>query len=137
MAAIEVLDIVLNSGGLDYETLGWGLYGLSAGHMVSASRRKASPILSYKKRLYEALRKMPSMNSMARKDLDSIACCGGKIEVLAKSNREIHICANLLLQHFRRDGWRRIRWYHAVAVAKRWIDHLGLVHEEPSARRNL
>jgi hypothetical protein len=66
------------------------------------------------------------MESTVRKDLDSVACCGGKIEVLAKANKEIHICANLLLQQFRREEWQRIRWYHTVAVAKRWAEHLGL-----------
>jgi hypothetical protein len=79
--------MMLSSGELDYESLGWGVYGLSAGYMASPSRREASPILSYKKRLHDALRTMPSMNSTARKDLDSVACCGGKIEVWAKVNR--------------------------------------------------
>ncbi|KAH4184214.1 hypothetical protein HBI49_210020 [Parastagonospora nodorum] len=120
----EVLEGILDSSDLDFETLGWGVYGLSAGYMVSTTRREASPILAYKKRLHDALRKMPSINSRVRKNLDSVACCGGKIDVLAKANREIHICANLLLQQFRREEWRRVRWYHAVAVAKRWADHL-------------
>lgn len=123
----EVLECILDSGDLDHETLGWGVYGLSAGCMVSSSRREASPILAYKKRLHDALQKMPSIDSTVRKNLDSVACCGGKINVLAKANREIHICANLLLQQFRREEWRRIRWYHAVAVAKRWADHLELI----------
>jgi hypothetical protein len=54
---------------------------------------------------------------------------GGKVEVLAKTNREIHVCANLLLQQFRREKWNRIRWYHGVAVAERWIRNLGLESE--------
>lgn len=121
----DALEKIIDSGDLDYETLGWGVYGLSAGYMVSTSRREASPILAYKKRLHDALQKMPSIDSTVRKSLESVACCGGKINVLAKANREIHICANLLLQQFRREEWRRIRWYHAVAVVKRWAD-LGL-----------
>jgi len=46
--------------------------------------------------------------------------------MLAKARREIHICANLLLQQFSREEWRRVRWYHGVAVVEQWIKHLGL-----------
>lgn len=123
---IAVLESLLDASTLDYVTMGWGIYGLSTGYIGHASWREDSPFLSFKLRLHTALRKMPTMNSTIRKEIDSVACCGGKVEVLAKANREIHICANLLLQQFRREKWERIRWYHAIAVAQRWIEHLGL-----------
>lgn len=64
---IEILEQILNSGYLDHETLGWGVYGLSAGYITNASRREAKLVLSYKKRLHDALCKMPSMDAKVRK----------------------------------------------------------------------
>jgi hypothetical protein len=48
------------------------------------------------------------------------------VEVLAKANRQVHICASLVLQRFRQEGWHRIRWWHGVKVAERWVQRLGL-----------
>ena len=50
-------------------------------------------LLSLKMRLYDALRKMPSMNSHHRKQHGSSASIVGQVSVLAKANREIHICS--------------------------------------------
>jgi hypothetical protein len=121
---IEVPEILLNTADLDYITMGWGIYGLSAGYMEHTSREK-SPFLSFKFRLHDALQKMPTIDSTTRKEIDSVACYGGDIAMLAQANREIHICANLMLQQFRRKEWKRIRWYHMIAVAQRWLDHWG------------
>jgi hypothetical protein len=119
-----ILELVTESSDLDHETFGWGLYGLCAGYIHHTSWRTDSAFLSLKTRLYNALRKMPSMNSIHRKQHGSTTNTIGQVSVLAKANREIHICANLLLQQFRSEQWRRIRWYHGVAVAQRWIENL-------------
>jgi hypothetical protein len=130
---IEVLEILLNTADLDYITMGWGIYGLSAGYIEHTSREEL-PFLSFKFRLHDALQKMPTMDSTTRKEVDSVACCGGNIAVLAKANREIYICANLMLQQFRREEWKRIRWYHMIAVAQNWLDHLALKAKEVSVK---
>jgi hypothetical protein len=130
---IQVLEMLLNTDDIDYIIMGWGVYGLSAGYMGQASRED-SPFLSYKSRLHDALQKMPTMTSTSRKEIDNVASCGGKPQVLAKANREIHICANLMIQQFRREEWTRIRWYHMIAVAQRWLDHLGLKAGEASIK---
>jgi hypothetical protein len=97
---IEVLELLLHTADLDCITTGWGIYGLSAGYM-GHTPREDSPFSLYKLRLHDALQKMPTMNSTSRKETDSVAGCGSKIDVLAKSNRQIHIRADLIPQQFR------------------------------------
>jgi hypothetical protein len=122
---LSVLDLVLGTGDLDHGTFGWGIAGLCAGYINHASLHEDASFLSLKTRLHSALRKMSSREPTWKKNQEQT---DGKIHVLAKTNREVHVCATLLLQQFRREKWTRIRWYHAVAVAERWAEHLGLVH---------
>jgi hypothetical protein len=132
---ISVLETVLESGDLHHEIFGWGVIGLCAGYIGHSHWREDSPFLSLKTRLHDALKKMPSMDSTYRKTKDGVASAGGMVGYLAKTNREIHVCANLLLQQFRREEWKRIRWYHAVAVAQKWIENLGLENEPVRSRK--
>lgn len=124
-ATIEVVDSVLETGNLDHETLGWGIYGLAAGHMHEVSWRDNSLLLSLKTRLHDGLLQLPNMDTQRKRPATTLVAAG-RVEVLAKANRNIHICANLLLQQFRREEWNKTRWYHGVAVAERWIRNLGL-----------
>jgi hypothetical protein len=87
-----------------------------------------------KMRLHDALKQLPSMDSSGCKRDVVIVSAGEKVWTLARANREVHICANVLLQQFRWEEWKRIRWHHAIAVAQRWIDRLGL---ESNATGNL
>lgn len=126
--AIVVLEDIIQSGDLDHESFGWGILGLCAGYMPG-HWSEDSLFLAHKMRLHDALKQLPSMDSPGFKRDVVTANVGEKIWMLAKANREVHICANLLLQQFRREEWKRIRWYHAIAVAQRWMGRLNL---EPS-----
>jgi hypothetical protein len=126
---ISVLELVLETGELHHEMLGWGVIGLCAGYVGHAHWREDSLFLSLKTRLQDALKKMPSMEPTHRRIKDGVANAGGMVGYLAKANREIYVCANLLLQQFRREEWQQIRWYHAAAVAQRWTENLSLNDE--------
>jgi hypothetical protein len=132
---ISVLELVLQTGELHHEILGWGVIGLCAGYVAHAHWREDSHLLSLKMLLHDALKQTPSMDSTHRRTKDGVASAGGMVGYLAKANREVHVCANLLLQQFRREEWQRIRWYHAVAVARRWIENLGLEGEAVPKRK--
>jgi hypothetical protein len=127
-STIAALETVIEAGNLDHETFGWGIFGFSSGYVGKPSWRDDSQFLALKTRLHDALQQMPNMDAHRRRSAITKET-GGKVEVLAKTNREIHVCANLLLQQFRREKWNRIRWYHGVAVAERWIRNLGLESE--------
>lgn len=127
-ATKTVLDNILETGNLDHETFGWGIYGLSTGYMPRASWQENSKFTSLQTRLHDGLLQMLDMDQR-RKRPTTPTSSGGQVEVLAKANRQIHVCANLLLQQFRREEWKKIRWYHGMAVAERWIEHLGLEGE--------
>jgi hypothetical protein len=126
---IELLEMILVSCQLHHEMFGWGIIGLCAGYIGHSHWREDSEFVALKGRLHDALKAMPSMDSPYRKNKESVTNAGGALEYLARNNRAIHVCANLLLQQFRREEWSRIRWYHAVAVAERWIENLGLGNE--------
>jgi hypothetical protein len=126
---IEVLEMILVSCQLHHEMFGWGIIGLCAGYIGHSHWREDSEFVALKGRLHDALKAMSSIDSLYRKNKESVANAGGALEYLARNNRAIHVCANLLLQQFRREEWSRIRWYHAVAVAERWIENLGLGNE--------
>jgi hypothetical protein len=126
---IVVLETITVSCELHHENFGWGVVGLCAGYIGHSHWREESSFVALKGRLHDALKKMPSMDSRYRRNKSSVASAGGMIECLAKENRAIHVCGNLLLQQFRREEWARIRWYHAVAVAQSWIANLGLEDE--------
>jgi hypothetical protein len=122
---LSILELITEQNDFDHETFGWGIYGLCAGYIHHSSWKADTSFLSLKMRLYDALRKMPSMNPTHQKQHGSSTSIVGQVSVLAKANLEVHICANLHLQQFRGEEWRRIRLYHGVAVAQRWIEKLG------------
>ena len=47
-------------------------------------------------------------------------------EELTRSGRDIHTLGHILLYEFRKGGWKRIKWGHAVQVAERWAGAFGL-----------
>lgn len=99
---VSILEAISRTGDLDHETLGWGIFGMCAGHVTYDSRPEEEAFLSLKKRLHVALRAMPSMDAPIRKTEGNLTKIGGRLTTpLTKANREIHVCANLLLQQFR------------------------------------
>ncbi|KAH7082961.1 hypothetical protein BKA63DRAFT_486375 [Paraphoma chrysanthemicola] len=125
---VDMLESLIRNGDLNHETFGWGILGLGAGYIGHASWKEDSLFLAHKTRLHDALVQMPSMDAPVRRERLSLSS-GGHVGVLAKANREIHVCDNLLLQRFQREEWKRIRWYHGVAVVQKWIAHLGMEPE--------
>jgi hypothetical protein len=125
-SAISALEKAIETGDLGHEILGWGVFGLSAGYISHASWREDSLFLSLKTRLHSGLLQIQSMNARGENKSGSTRGAGEGIKILARANREVHVCAHLLLQQFKREEWKRIRWYNAVAVAQKWINHLKL-----------
>lgn len=85
-----------------------------------------------KHRLHEALLATPNMDSPRRRK-ELVVEGEGTVEILAKAHRQVHICANLVLQRFRQEGWHRIRWWHGIQVAEIWIERLRLADEMKAA----
>ncbi|KAJ4324296.1 hypothetical protein N0V94_001354 [Neodidymelliopsis sp. IMI 364377] len=127
---VVLLEEILATGDLDHESFGWGIYGLCAGYMYPPSEALYEVFEEHKHRLHEALLALPTTSSPRRKREELYVQGEGKVEVLAKANRQVHICASLVLQRFRQEGWHRIRWWHGVKVAETWIVKLGLGDEE-------
>ena len=123
---VDVLEEVLATGDLDHESFGWGVLGLCAGYMYPPSEASYEMFEEHKHRLHEALLALPTIDSPRRKREELFVKGEGRVEVLAKANRQVHICASLVLQRFRQEGWHRIRWWHGVKVAERWVQRLGL-----------
>lgn len=122
---ITVLEEILDGGKLDQETYGWGIYGLASGHQEPPTRAAANrkPVSSFKYRLQAALSALPSLNRSSRNEYVLNERTG--VERLVKARKEVHLCTVLLLMRFRQDQWRCIRWWHAIAVAERWLRSLG------------
>lgn len=123
---VSIIETITRTGEIDHVNLGWGIYGMCAGHVGYASKREEEAFLSLKDRLHFALRLLPSMDAPIRREDDQARLSGNSVMPIATLNREIHITANLHLQQFRRENYARIRWYHGIAVASRWIQHLRL-----------
>lgn len=126
---VELLEVILATGDLDHESFGWGIWGLCAGYVYPPSEASYEIFEGHKNRLHEALVALPAIESSTRK-MEQISVSGDKrIEVLAKANRQVHICASLVLQRFRQEGWHRIRWWHGIKIADKWAARLGLEDE--------
>jgi hypothetical protein len=111
---ISILEQLLDLGELAVEPLSWGILALSSGYISS------DPLFSsHKERLCTAI------ESFTRRGF-VIKTPSGCILKRSAAIRQVHCCATMLLQIMRRD-WSRLRWYHGVQVAKRWIDHLGII----------
>lgn len=124
-ATVDVLEEVLSTGDLDHESFGWGIWGLCAGYMCPPSEASYEVFIEQKHRLHEALLALPTKAASTQRNSEGVKG-EGRVEFLAKANRQAHICASLVLQRFRQEGWHRIRWWHGVKVAERWIARLGL-----------
>lgn len=125
---IDILEGVLATGDLDHESFGWGIWGLCAGYMYPPSEASYEVFEEHKHRLHEALLALPTMDSTRRKKTE-LGKGEGRVELLAKANRQVHICASLVLQRFRQEGWHRIRWWHGMKVAERWVARLDLADD--------
>jgi hypothetical protein len=130
-ATTALLEDILEAGNLDHESFGWGVYGLAAGYIapLSLSEDSIDEFKSQKARLHDALLALPSMSSPERKREEIVVKGERRVEVLVKARRQVHICASLLAQHLRQEGWRRVRWGHGVKVAERWAEAAGLKAE--------
>lgn len=126
-ATVNALESLLEDGGLDLEVCAWGLIGLAAGYeaptTTSAAQKKE--LLSYKNRLKAALISLPSLNSPLSTSSSGVPP-QQRLIMLTKARREIHICSNMLIQQFRREGWAGIQWYHGITVAERWLENIGM-----------
>jgi hypothetical protein len=135
-ATTALLEDILTTGNLDHESFGWGVYGLAAGYMVPPCE-SLDDFKSQKARLHDALLALPSMGSPERKREELVVKGERRVEVLVKARRQVHICASLLVQQFRREDWRHVRWGHGVKVAERWAEMLGLTAESNGRRKGL
>ncbi|KAH7135415.1 hypothetical protein B0J11DRAFT_576001 [Dendryphion nanum] len=122
---IALLDIILNSHALTLEDFGWGMYGLVAGAMYPASSDEL--FQSHKQRLHAALLSLPSLNRKPGERAPGAVKTtpAGRVHTLSTANRSVHICATMLVQGMRRDGWRVLRWGHGVKVVEAWVKTLG------------
>jgi hypothetical protein len=123
---VQLLERMLDSGSLRYETFGWGIFGLSAGYLSSDSF-----FSGMKERLGDALRTLPRISTHAGERLEAehhrlrSRSRHGRLLSLTRANRDIHICATMLLQSIRSD-WNRVRWYHGIKVCEQWMAQINL-----------
>ncbi|CAE6996022.1 hypothetical protein CFE70_000220 [Pyrenophora teres f. teres 0-1] len=127
---ITVLEEILDHGSLPQEPFGWGVFALSTGYLHSRHTNIAyrDVFSNHKYRLRSALERMPSLDRKRRNAY--VISERPSMEALVKARREIHTVGHILLSKFRQDGWKRVRWYHAITVTERWIQAFGLVPEE-------
>lgn len=126
---VVLLEEVLTTGNLDHESFGWGIFGLCAGYMYPPSEASYEVFEEHKHRLHEALLALPKTDSPRHERAELVVKGDEKVEVLARANRQVHICASLVLQRFRQEDWHRVRWWHGVKVADRWVGMLGMADE--------
>lgn len=65
-AAIAAPEEVLESDKMDLETVGWCIFGLTSGYVARPGKAPDARILSYKTRLRNALKMLPSMDAPGR-----------------------------------------------------------------------
>lgn len=128
-AAVATLEELLQSGKLDAEVIGWGIFGLSSGYMArSATSSIVDNVQSYKMRLRKAFDLITSLDSTGQQWIRYRGRMR-KVRVLATARSGIHSCTTMLLQCFRQDQWRSIRWWHVIVIAERWASILDLDHD--------
>jgi hypothetical protein len=124
---VDLLEEMIRSGDLSLEAFGWGMFGLSIGYTNHILWNEDTEYLANKTRLHDALVQLPSMDSTKSRGDTLVVRGGDRIQSIARVNRQVYTCGHLLLQQFRREDWKRIRWFHGVAVAQRWMGSLGFV----------
>ncbi|KAJ4359823.1 uncharacterized protein N0V89_000379 [Didymosphaeria variabile] len=124
-AAIDAMEKALDDGHLHLEVRAWGIIGLAAGYMdpQTTSVADKEDFAAYRDRLRAALVSLPSLTSPHNAQASGVSP-DQRVYLLTKAKREVHTCSNLLLQQFRKDKWTSVRWYHGLAVAKRWVGNL-------------
>ncbi|KAF2801039.1 hypothetical protein K505DRAFT_207556, partial [Melanomma pulvis-pyrius CBS 109.77] len=127
---LQILASILVDTQIPLPTFGWGVYGLSSGYVPhNADLFSTAVFQSRKARLHAALQKLPSMSAehVQLNREAPVVQPAGQVAVLAKTNREVHINATMLVQIMRGDGgWEEVRWFHAICVVERWADALRL-----------
>lgn len=120
---ISVLERLLDSGELATEPFGWGIFGLSSGCI------SPNPLFStHRKHLYAGLASIKMLHSHPNCSTDQESAqktLSGHVFTLSTANHQVRIYAKVLSQEMGRD-WGRVRWYHEVQVARRWLAHLEL-----------
>jgi hypothetical protein len=157
---VAALNVLIKTGELGHVNFGWGILGLCNGYVGHTSEDKDAHFLSLKTRLRTALNYLDSTKNGTEVDKSTEVDLGTegyqgfevrdvieaaresieaarvaieadlKAHMLKKMNREVHICATLLLQLFRQERWSRIEWYHGIAIAKQWAKRLGMEIED-------
>jgi hypothetical protein len=157
---VVALNVLIKTGELGHVNFGWGILGLCNGYVGHTSEDKDAHFLSLKTRLRTALNYLDSTKNGTEVDKSTEVDLGTegyqgfevrdvieaaresieaarvaieadlKAHMLKKMNREVHICATLLLQLFRQERWSRIEWYHGIAIAKQWAKRLGMEIED-------
>ncbi|KAL1594406.1 hypothetical protein SLS60_010166 [Paraconiothyrium brasiliense] len=124
-AAIDAMEKALEDGHLHFEARAWGIIGLAAGYMdpQTTSIAEKEEFAAYRNRLRAALESLPSLTSPHDAQASGVSP-EQRVYLLTKAKREVHTCSNLLLQQFRKERWTNVRWYHGLAVAKRWVGNL-------------
>jgi len=127
---ITVLEEILACGSLPQEAFGWGVFALSTGYMHLPSRNLIDQNIfnNHKYRLHTALKMMPSLNGERRSEY--VVTSRTSTAALVRARRDIYTMGHILLSKFRQDQWKSVRWYHAVAVAEKWIQAFGLIPEK-------
>jgi hypothetical protein len=122
--AVIALERLLDLGELIMEPFAWGILGLSSGYTSSDSLFD-----TYKQQLYIAINSLPTTGCEWNLSVSLhriVQAQTGYVTQQPAANRQMHRSAVMLLQIMRRD-WTRLRWYHGVQVARRWIEHLEIV----------
>jgi hypothetical protein len=86
-----------------------------------------------RQRLHTALLSLPGVSEPQRERHDKYTKSvpgAEKISQLVRARKEVHFCGTLLVQMFREDEWRNVRWGHLILVAERWIGSMSLPRDE-------
>lgn len=131
---LQLLTHILANNTLSLYSRGHGVYGLSAdynhpyltpGSIAEFGARRA--------KLHQALLQLPSLEAEhVRQERDRIVLLRAeRVEGLARTNREVHNNATLMVHTMRGDrwgmgGWEGLRWFHGVVVVEAWLRNLGM-----------
>jgi hypothetical protein len=80
-------------------------------------------------RLHTALLSLPGGVSSSQRERErgrSSVSPAERVGRLVKMRNEVHLCGTLLMQRFRGEDWRTVRWGFLIAVVERWLSNLEL-----------
>jgi hypothetical protein len=82
-----------------------------------------------RQRLRTALGSLPGVTDSQRGRSDEYTASipgAERLGQLVRARKEVHFCGTLLVQVFREDEWRSVRWGHVIVVVERWLGNLEL-----------